>query len=707
VRSFKQLQKKLHYLNQKQIDRIYQAYLIAYSAHSGQKRSSGEAYISHPLEVASILADMHMDPESIMAALLHDVIEDTSVDKEMVARRFKKTVAELVDGVTKLTRMQFSTMAEAQAESLRKMILAMSRDIRVILIKLADRLHNMHTLSALPHKKRQRIAKETLDIYAPIARRLGIHDLYIELENLSFIELYPKRYQVLAKEVKKARGNRKEIMKDIEKQIKKFFAHSGFPKIQISGREKDIYSIYKKMLKKHLTFSEIMDVYGFRIITNSIDECYRALGIIHSLYKPVPGKFKDYIAIPKINGYQSLHTTLFGPQGIPVEIQIRTKDMDQTAGKGIAAHWLYKTAEKIDEAHIRAQQWINDILEMQQKTGSSLEFVENVRVDLFPEEIYVFTPKGTIIELPKGATALDFAYAIHTDIGNYCISVKIDRQPAPLSAELTNGQTIAVKTSQNARPNPAWLNFVKTSKARSSIRHFLKNQHHSELILLGKTLLTKALGSLSLTLAKIPRRALNALLKDAKLANPDNLYEDIGLGNRAAIFVAHQLADIAKSKRILKREAETAKAKEKPLLIKGTEGMAVTFAGCCNPVPGDHIAGCFSIGHGLIIHTDDCKNIARLREQPGKCVLTRWADNIKGEFPVVINVEITSTRGSFAALSVAISEADSNIDDISVNKRTGEYYLVTLRILVRNRDHLHQVLNHLDNLPIVNRSWRV
>jgi len=420
----------------------------------------------------------------------------------------------------------------------------------------------------------------------------------------------------------------------------------------------------------------------------------------------MPGKFKDYIAIPKINGYQSLHTTLFGPQGIPIEIQIRTKQMDQTASKGIAAHWLYKTAERIDEAHIRAQQWINDILEMQQKTGSSLEFVENVRVDLFPEEIYVFTPKGEIIELLKGATALDFAYAIHTDIGNSCVSVKIDRQPSPLSIELTNGQTIAIKTTESARPNPAWLNFVKTSKARSSIRHFLKNQHHSELILLGKTLLTKALATLSLTYAKIPRRAINALLKDAKLANIDALYEDIGLGNRAAIFVAHQLAEISKRKRIIKRETETVKKEEKPLLIKGTEGMAVTFAGCCNPVPGDHIAGCFSIGHGLIIHTDDCKNIARLREQPGKCILTRWADNIKDEFPVVINVEITSTRGSFVALSTAISEVESNIEDISISKRTGEHYLVTLKILVRNRDHLNQVLQHINNLQIVARSWR-
>ncbi len=704
---FKQLEKKLDYLNKKQIDRIYQAYLIAYSAHAGQKRTSGEEYIFHPLAVAGILADMHMDPESIMAALLHDVIEDTSVDKEMVAHRFKKTVAELVDGVTKLSKMEFSTMAEAQAESLRKMILAMSRDIRVILIKLADRLHNMLTLHSLPLSKRKRIAKETLDIYAPIAKRLGIHDLYVELENLSFMELYPLRHRIIATAVKKARGNRKEIMKDIEKQIKKTFAHKGFPKIELSSREKYTFSIYKKMLKRKLPFSEIMDVYGFRIITNSADECYRALGIIHSIYKPMPGKFKDYIAIPKLNGYQSLHTTLFGPYGIPIEIQIRTKEMDQTAAKGIAAHWLYKTGEKIDEAHIRAQHWINSILEMQQKTGSSLEFVENVKVDLFPEEIYIFTPKGAIIELPKGATVLDFAYAIHTDIGNFCMSAKIDRQPAPLSAELKNGQTILIKTSQNARPNPAWLNFAKTSKARSSIRHFLKNQHHSELTLLGRTLLNQALGTLSLSLAKIPRRAINTLLKEAKLADADALYEDIGLGNRAAIFVAHQLADIAKTKMFFKHEAEPAAEKEKPLLIKGTEGMAVTFAGCCNPIPGDPIAGCFSIGHGLIIHTDNCKNISRLREQPEKCVLTRWADNIKGEFPVIINVEITSTRGSFAVLSATISEAESTIDDISVKKRTGEYYLVILKILVRNRNHLNQVLSHLENLSIVHRAWRV
>ncbi|MCK4607974.1 MAG: RelA/SpoT family protein, partial [Gammaproteobacteria bacterium] len=398
MRSFKTLKKKLSYLNQRQIDHVYQAYLLAYSAHAGQRRSSGEAYISHPLNVACLLADIHLDAESIMAALLHDVIEDTSLDKEAITHKFNKTVATLVDGVTKLSKMQFSTAAEVQAESLRKMILAMSQDIRVILIKLADRLHNMHTLHSLPSYKRTRIAKETLDIYAPIANRLGMHDIYTELEALGFESLHPKRDQVLTKAVKKARGNRKEIMGEIEREIKKSFSKSGLPKVKVIGREKRIFSIYKKMRRKHLSLAEILDVYAVRIIVDSVDACYRALGVVHSLYKPMPGKFKDYIAISKINGYQSLHTTLLGPHGIPLEIQIRTEQMDHTANKGIAAHWLYKTGEKLDEAHIRAQQWINDLLEMQKNTGNSLEFVENMKIDLFTAEIYVFTPKGQIIE---------------------------------------------------------------------------------------------------------------------------------------------------------------------------------------------------------------------------------------------------------------------------------------------------------------------
>lgn len=699
--SFKKLQKKLNYLNQKQISRVHQAYLIAYQAHAGQKRDSGEPFIFHPLAVVEILADMHMDSESIIAGILHDVIEDTSVNKETVVREFKKTVAELVDGVTKLSQIQFSTIAEKQAENFRKMILAMSQDIRVILIKLADRLHNMRTINSLPDYKRRRIAKETIDIYAPIAHRLGIYDLYVELENLGFIALYPRRYRVLSEAVKKARGNRKEIMHLLEKQIKKQFARSKLPKVKILGREKPIYSIYEKMRRKHLSLSEIMDVYAFRIIVDSIDSCYRALGIIHGLYKPIPGKFKDYISIPKINGYQSLHTTLFGPHGVPIEIQIRTEEMDQTASKGIAAHWLYKTPEKLDEAHIRAQQWINSLLEMQQKTGSSLEFIENVRIDLFPEQIYVFTPKGKIIELPRGSNGIDFAYTIHTDVGNSCVSVKIDHKFAPLFTELVNGQTVEIITTPKAQPNPLWLNYVKTGRARSGIRSFLKNQQRSESIALGKELLDKALASLSLPLKKISRRTINTILQDAKLENLDALYEDIGLGNRVAIFVAHQLASASK------RKYKIVEQKEKPLYIKGSEGMAVSFASCCSPIPGDPIAGCFSAGHGLVIHADSCKNITKLRQQPEKCVLVRWADNVKGEFQALINVEITSKQGSFAALTKAISDAEASIEDIAINKRTGEYYLVTLKLFVRNRDHINRVLRNIEALKIVTRAFRI
>ena len=696
---FKKLEKKLSYLNRKQISQVHQAYLIAYQAHAGQKRDSGEPFILHPLAVASILADMHMDSESIIAALLHDVIEDTSVDKETVVREFKKPIAELVDGVTKLSQIQFSTVAEAQAENFRKMILAMSQDIRVILVKLADRLHNMRTINSLPDYKRRRIAKETIGIYAPIAHRLGIHDLFVELESLGFTALYPRRHRILSEAVKRARGNRKEITHVIEKEIKRQFTRSKLPKVKISGREKYIYSIYKKMQRKHLSLSEIMDVYAFRIIVDSIDSCYRALGIIHGLYKPIPGKFKDYISIPKINGYQSLHTALFGPHGVPIEIQIRTEEMDRTASKGIAAHWLYKTAEKLDKAHISAQQWINSLLEMQQKTGSSLEFIENVRIDLFPEQIYVFTPKGKIIELPRGSNGVDFAYAIHTDVGNSCVSAKIDHKFAPLFTELVSGYTVEIITAPKTRPNPAWLNYVKTGKARSGIRSFLKNQQRSESIALGKELLDKALASLSLK--KIPRRTLNTILQDAKLESLDALYEDIGLGNRVAIFVAHQLASASK------RKYKIVEQKEKPLYIKGSEGMAVSFASCCSPIPGDPIAGCFSAGHGLVIHADNCKNIAKLRQQSEKCVLVRWAENVKGEFQALINVEITSKRGSFAALTKAISDAEASIEDIAINKRTGEYYLVTLKLFVRNRDHLNRVLRNIEGLKIVTRAFRI
>ncbi len=702
---FKPLQKKLKYLAPKQIERIHEAYEFASHAHSGQTRKSGEKYVSHPLAVASILTEMNMDTDSIIAALLHDVVEDTDIDKNTLVKKFGQTVADLVDGVTKLTMMSFSTVAEAQAENLRKMVLAMSHDIRVILVKLADRVHNMRTIDSLPTYKRHRIAKETLEIYAPIANRLGIRDVFEELKSLSFLALYPHRYQVLKDAIKKARGNRKEIMSIIEKEIKKQLTKSKVTKFTLVGREKSVYSIYRKMHAKHLSFSEIMDVYAVRIIVESIDACYRTVGIIHSLYKPIPEKFKDYIAIPKINGYQCLHTSVMGPHGVPVEIQIRTKQMDQMANKGIAAHWLYKYGEAIDESHIRAQQWINDLLELQQSTGNSLEFIENVKTDLFPEEIYVFTPKGKIIKLPLGSTPVDFAYALHTDVGNTCVAATIDRQFAPLSTELTNGQTITITTTPRSRPNPAWLNFIGTAKARSAIRYFLKRQQKSEAIALGKELLNKAVHDLAPNIKRIPKKTYKAVLDITESEDIDTLYEDIGLGNRVSAFVAHQLITASKYKPTDK-ESETTEPKEKPLLIKGAEGMVIHLANCCNPVPGDPIVACISAGHGLTVHRDNCHNIAKLRRQPEKCILVGWSDAVKGDFTVLINVDMSSKRGAFAQLTKIIFETDASLENIDINKRTGDHYSTTMKLFVRNLKHLSKILRNLNKVSIVTKAER-
>lgn len=696
---YKQLHKKINYLDKAQIDEIYRAYLLASEAHAGQKRGNGEVFITHPVAVAMILADMHMDHQSIIAALLHDVVEDTTISKNKIAEEFGDTIAELVDGVTKLTQIETSSKAEAQAESFRKMLLAMSRDIRVILIKLADRIHNMQTISGVPVYKRNRIARETLDIYAPIANRLGMHDICIELENLAFAALYPRRFRVLKEAVEKTRGNRKELLKVIEKELQQTLAKNPILDAVLLGREKHLYGIYKKMLSRRSSFSEVMDVYAFRIIVNTVDECYRTLGIVHGLYKPVPGRFKDYIAIPKYNGYQSLHTILFGPHGVPIEIQIRTKDMDQVANNGIAGHWLYKNGDKkSDAAHIRAQQWVNNLLEMQQNTGSSLEFIENVKIDLFPDEVYVFTPKGNIMELPRGATTVDFAYAVHTDIGNTCVAARIDRQFSPLATVLVNGQTVSIITAPSAKPNPIWLNFVVTGKARSGIKNFLKSQKRSESIALGKQLLEKALLEIKIDFNQIPQEIVQTVLHEINFNNLDDLHEDIGLGNRLAVFVAHQLAEVLENKATAAQDITKG---TKPLFIRGAEGMAINFALCCCPIPGDKIVGYLNSGHGLDIHTEDCANLAKLRRQPEKCIPVLWADEVVGDFRVQINVEIVNQRGSIAALGKAIAEANSIIDDIHMSERSLNYVMVSLRLMVKNQAHLERVLRHINSVPIV------
>lgn len=693
MRPFKKLRRKLDYLSDEQIDSIHRAYLMAQKAHGGQKRRTGEPYISHPVAVACILAEMKMDYQIIMAALLHDVIEDTPIEKKTIAEGFGEEVAELVDGVSKLTQIEFVSRAEAQAENFRKMVLAMARDIRVIIVKLADRLHNMRTLGSLHSQKRRRIARETLGIFAPIAKRLGIRELSVELEELGFAALYPMRYRVLKDAVRKARGNRKKMLDLIEKTLDEGLSRSNLSSYTITGRGKHLYSIYHKMHTKHIPFNEIMDMYAFRIIMDDLDSCYRALGIIHGLFKPVPERFKDYIAIPKANGYQSLHTTLFGPYGLPIEVQIRTAEMDRMATTGIAAHWLYKTTDTpLTESQIRAKAWVKNLLELQEDAVNPLEFIENVKIDLFREEVYVFTPRGDIMELPAGATAIDFAYAVHTDIGNNCVAVKIDRHMAPLSIRLTNGQTVEVITSESGRPNPAWLDFVVTSKARSSIRQFLKTQRRSESISLGKQLLKKALANYALSLKKLSQRTIDFTLKEMQLKSFDDLLEEIGLGNRVAVLVVQRLAAVAKE---AEAETEMPPTSETPLVIKGTEGMLVNFAVCCYPIPGDPIAGVIDVGKGILVHMEHCSSISKVRHLLDRCIPLRWSEKAKEIFPTVVRVQVVNERGALAMLALAFSESEANIEDITVEEREGLHYIVMFRISVRDRAHLAKVLRRL------------
>lgn len=687
------------YLDHESVEKITEAYALAASAHETQTRQTGDPYIIHPVAVARILASMRMDRDTIMGALLHDVIEDTHVDKKTLEEKFGDTVAELVDGVSKLTQIRFESREEAQAENFRKMLLAMSKDIRVILIKLADRLHNMRTLDALNPAKRRRIARETLEIYAPIAKRLGMHNFCIEFEDLGFAALYPIRYRTLKSHVRKARGNRKQIFKTIETELKKCFKKAKIPEKAIKGREKHLYSIYRKMRNKGISFGEVMDVYAFRIVVPTVDECYRVLGLVHNLYKPVPGRFKDYIAIPKANSYQSLHTVLFGPFGVPIEVQIRTEEMDRLAENGIAAHWLYKThASSVD----KAQAWLSNLLSLQQSTGTSLEFIEHVKIDLFPDEVYVFTPKGEIMELPGNATAVDFAYAVHTDVGNSCVAAKIDRRLAPLSTRIENGQTVEIISAPGARPNPAWLNFVATGKARSSIRHFLKSQQRAELILLGQRLLNVALRAISQSLDKIPEEALQRYLAESDLANIDALFEAIGNGERSASLVGRQLAAATNQETF----DEMLSGSQGPLQIKGTEGMVVKFAKCCWPIPNDPIVGMLSSGQGLTIHQDSCRQVKKLAHQPDKSIAVQWAEVPEGEFQVELKIEVHNKRGILGALANSIALAGANIDMVSSEDKDGRYSIINTILSVHDRTHLAKVLRRIRANKSVNKITR-
>lgn len=688
------------YLETDQINLVRRAYYYAEQAHDGQLRISGDPYVTHPLAVAGILREMHMDHQSVAAAMLHDVIEDTGLSKDAISSQFGTSVAEIVDGVSKLNRIEFSTHAEAQAENFQKMALAMAKDIRVILVKLADRMHNMRTLSALNSEKQRRIARETLDIYAPIANRLGMNNMRIEFEERGFEALYPMRARRLEAAVKSIAGNRTEIVLQIESALTACLQRENLPG-RVVGREKHIYSIYKKMREKRISFREITDVFAFRIITDQVDTCYRVLGAVHNLYKPVPGRFKDYVAIPKVNGYQSLHTTLFSIHAIPIEIQIRTEDMEAMANNGIAAHWLYKSEEETpNQSHIRARQWVQDLLELQKQAGDSQEFIEHVKTDLFPDEIYVFTPKGAILELPAGSTAVDFAYAVHTDVGNSCVACRINRRLAPLSQVLQSGQTVEIIAS-GAYPNPAWLNFVVSGKARSNIRHYLKKQRRSEAITLGRRLLNKTLAGFGYNLSNIPKNKVGGLLEETDFDVLDDLLEDIGLGNRMAYIVARRLLPDENKNQQTTDEDNTA------IAIHGAEGMVMSFAKCCHPIPGDHIVGYISSGKGMVVHIESCNNVAEILDDPKKHLALRWDPVVEGEFPVEIRVEIEHQRGLIATLANAISSCEANIDKISTADRDAQTSIVNLTVNVRNRVHLAEVMKKVRVIKSVIKVSRI
>lgn len=693
-----------NYLAKDQINNVRRAYFYAEQAHEGQSRRSGDPYITHPLAVAGILGEMHMDHQSLMAAMLHDVIEDTGITKTAIKTQFGNSVADLVDGVSKLNKITFSSRAEAQAENFRKMAMAMAKDLRVILVKIADRLHNMRTLDVLAPDKRRRIARETLDIYSPIANRLGMNMVRIEFEELGFATLYPMRARRISAAVKSVRGNRKEILSKIETSIEACLEREGLPGRCI-GREKHLYSIYEKMRSQRKSFSEIMDVYAFRIVVDSVDTCYRVLGTVHSLYKPVPGRFKDYIAIPKANGYQSLHTTLFGMHGVPIEIQIRTKEMEAMANNGIAAHWLYKSSDDLpSNAHVRAREWVNGLLDMQKHAGNSLEFIENVKIDLFPDEIYVFTPKGTIFELPDGSTAVDFAYAVHTDVGNSCVACRINRHLAPLSEPLQNGQTVEIITAPGTRPNPAWLGFVVTGKARSNIRHYLKKQKYSESVALGRRLLNKALAGFGNQLSNVEQENIDAVLQQMKLKSLDHLLEDIGLGNRMSHVVAQRLNT---QSNVSADDAQKESDRQGSLDILGSEGMVMIYAKCCYPIPGDPVVGHISSGRGMVIHTADCNNVADIRDNPEKCVSVRWDPDVEGEFSVELRVELENQRGIIATLATTITGTGANIEKISTVERDARFSIVNLSLNVRSRVHLAHVMKRVRLIKNVAKVTRV
>jgi guanosine-3',5'-bis(diphosphate) 3'-pyrophosphohydrolase len=698
-----------NYLDQSQIEEVIRAYHFGAEKHRGQLRRSGEAYICHPISVAHILSEMRMDSKTIMAAMLHDVIEDTGVSKDEIKELFCAEVAELVDGVTKLGKINNESRAEAQADYVRKMFLAMAKDLRVIIVKLADRLHNMRTLDAMPPAKKRRIAKETLEIYVPLANRLGMNNIRSQLEELSFTAMFPVRSRILREALKNNLGSkRKEVVDNIQSTIKNRLQAAGL-NCEVVGREKDLYSIYQKMLSKKIPFKDVLDVYAFRICCDQVDACYRALGVVHNLYKPVPGRFKDYIALPKANGYQSLHTVLASPYGVPIEIQIRTQHMHRMSESGIAAHWLYKTEKADDDKavnfHALANEWVNELLEIQKSAGDSLEFIDNLKVELFPQEVYVFTPKGSIIKLPQGATIIDFAYAVHTDIGNACVSARVNRHLAPLQSPLENGVTVEIITAPWARPNLLWLGYVVTAKARSCIRAYWRQFKQQEAISLGRRLVDRELQSHHKQLEDISPARIEHVLQLMKIDSLDKLLEDIGLGNKIPFLVASHF--IAEDLHATVHTHGANKGSPKPLIIKGTESMVVTLAKCCRPIPGDKIIGYFNPGKGVIVHYQECKNGRKMRKKQSNWLEVEWSQEAAGEFPVEVRVELLNQRGALATIAATISEMGSNIENVSVVSQDQQVSVDCIVLTVKDRQHLATILRSLKNLSLVLKVTRV
>ena len=690
------------YLEPDQIDQVRKSYLFAAEAHEGQYRKSGEPYATHPLAAAGILAEMHMDHYCLMGAMLHDVIEDTPATKKVLKKKFGETVAEIVDGVSKLNKMETRDLSreQKQAEDFVKMTLAMSKDIRVILVKLADRLHNMRTLDALPPEKRRRIARETLDIFAPIAQRLGINDMRVEFEDRGFEMLYPMRARRLEAALEIARKRRKDLVTEIHQAIEARLEIEGF-EARVQGREKHLYSIYKKMRKKRSAFKDVMDVFAFRITVSTVDQCYRALGIVHNLFKPMAGTFKDYIAIPKANGYQSLHTMLVGMHGVPIEVQIRTREMDDMANFGIAAHWFYKSqgGEDTSAVSTRTGEWVKRLLDLQKSAGNPLEFIEHVKTDLFPDEVYVFTPKGKIIELPRGSTVVDFAFALHTDIGNSCVGCKINNKLSSLSQKLESGQVVEVLRAAKVQPHPAWLNFVVTAKARSAIRHSLKSRRHEESIGLGRRLLNKVLADVELTLDDIKPKQIKAFVKENQFESFDEVLEQIGLGDRVPYVVA---------KKLVSRDLEESLSDkfESPIVIDSSEEQVVHFSACCFPIPGDPIAGHFSSGRGLVVHCDDCPNLQEIRQKSEDWLPISWAKEITGEFQVGLWVEVDMFRGVVAQLAARITDGSAGIETISIEERGASVSVLKIMLRVTDRVHLANIMRLIRLEPYVNKLQR-